>query len=57
MEWERDLRKSPVVTPEAHRWFSESDEDAVDLAPCQPIGCDNGIHLPGCQFEEVNEND
>lgn len=20
--------------------------------PCQPIGCDNGIHLPGCVFDE-----
>lgn len=23
--------------------------------PCQPIGCDNGIHLPGCTFAEVDE--
>lgn len=20
--------------------------------PCQPIGCDNGHHLPGCVYEE-----
>lgn len=23
--------------------------------PCQPIGCDNGIHLPGCTFAEIGE--
>ena len=22
--------------------------------PCQPIGCDNGYHLPGCFFEAVD---
>jgi hypothetical protein len=22
--------------------------------PCQPIGCDNGYHLPGCQFIETD---
>lgn len=23
--------------------------------PCQPIGCDNGIHRPGCTFAEVDD--
>jgi len=23
-------------------------------APCQPIGCDNGYHLPGCVFAEAD---
>lgn len=23
-------------------------------APCQPIGCDNGYHLPGCVFAAVD---
>lgn len=23
--------------------------------PCQPIGCDNGIHLPGCPFAERDQ--
>lgn len=23
--------------------------------PCQPIGCDNGIHLPGCPYIEVDK--
>jgi hypothetical protein len=22
--------------------------------PCQPIGCDNGYHIAGCVFEEVD---
>ncbi|GAA1026862.1 hypothetical protein GCM10009557_06080 [Virgisporangium ochraceum] len=22
--------------------------------PCQPIGCDNGYHLPGCQYAEAD---
>jgi hypothetical protein len=22
--------------------------------PCQPIGCDNGIHLPGCPYATVD---
>lgn len=22
--------------------------------PCQPIGCDNGIHVPGCPFEAID---
>lgn len=27
-----------------------SGEDSDDR--CQPIGCDSGIHLPGCKYEE-----
>lgn len=23
--------------------------------PCQPIGCDNGYHLPGCPYIDVDE--
>lgn len=22
--------------------------------PCQPIGCDNGIHIPGCYYEKID---
>jgi hypothetical protein len=25
-------------------------EKKVCLAPCQPIGCDSGIHLKGCVY-------
>lgn len=25
----------------------------LGLQPCQPIGCDNGYHLPGCVFEST----
>jgi hypothetical protein len=29
-----------------------------DMAePCQPIGCDNGFHLPGCTYADVDELD
>lgn len=28
-----------------------------DQPPCQPIGCDNGIHLPGCMWAEVDGGD
>jgi hypothetical protein len=28
-------------------------DDSLDMpAPCQPIGCDNGYHLPGCVFDD-----
>lgn len=32
---------------------SLSDGDHIVYAPCQPIGCDNGYHLPGCVYIEV----
>lgn len=25
--------------------------------PCQPIGCDNGYHLPGCVFATIDDAD
>ncbi len=25
--------------------------------PCQPIGCDNGYHLPGCAYASVDRDD
>jgi hypothetical protein len=25
--------------------------------PCQPIGCDNGYHLPGCPYEQTDATD
>lgn len=24
--------------------------------PCQPIGCDNGYHIPGCYFEAIDND-
>jgi hypothetical protein len=28
-------------------------DDSLDMpAPCNPIGCDNGIHLPGCVYDD-----
>lgn len=41
VEWVR------VVTETAQIWPVEEAE------PCQPIGCDNGYHLPGCMFTEI----
>jgi hypothetical protein len=29
-------------------------DNDVPGQPCQPIGCDNGYHLPGCQYIEVD---
>lgn len=33
------------------------DWDYLEYMPCQPIGCDNGIHLPGCQFEKIDDDE
>lgn len=33
---------------------SLSSPDGIVYAPCQPIGCDNGQHLPGCAYAEVD---
>lgn len=30
--------------------INEWDDSIGDLAPCQPIGCDAGMHLPGCAY-------
>lgn len=27
-----------------------------DLGPCQPIGCDAGIHVPGCRYEDIDND-
>lgn len=27
-----------------------------DMPPCQPIGCDNGIHLSGCTFAAIDSD-
>lgn len=32
-------------------WVAAEDVDE----PCQPIGCDNGYHLPGCTYAVVDE--
>lgn len=29
-------------------------EDTTAIQPCQPIGCDNGYHLAGCQFADID---
>ena len=29
-------------------------EDTTTIQPCQPIGCDNGHHLPGCRFADID---
>lgn len=34
-------------------WLIERGNSEVP-EPCQPIGCDNGYHLPGCAFAEVD---
>jgi hypothetical protein len=28
------------------------DADSLEDDRCQPIGCDSGIHRPGCKYEE-----
>lgn len=33
---------------------NEYDESLDALAPCQPIGCDNGIHVPGCFYAKAD---
>jgi hypothetical protein len=35
--------------------LDEVDFDAIenDMPRCQPIGCDNGIHLPGCPIAKA----
>lgn len=33
---------------------SLSSPDGIVYAPCQPIGCDNGHHLDGCVYAEVD---
>lgn len=32
------------------------DEDDYGPPPCQPIGCDNGYHRPGCVYAEMDED-
>lgn len=33
-------------------------DEAFDMPePCQPIGCDNGYHLPACVFALVDDDD
>jgi hypothetical protein len=29
-------------------------EDTTTIQPCQPIGCDNGYHLAGCRFADID---
>lgn len=29
---------------------NEWDDSTDSPAPCRPIGCDNGFHLPGCVY-------
>lgn len=29
-------------------------EDTAGMQPCQPIGCDNGYHLAGCRFADID---
>jgi hypothetical protein len=37
----------------------DDEDDGLDgmPAPCQPIGCDNGFHLPDCTYAAVDEPD
>lgn len=32
-------------------------KDTAAIQPCQPIGCDNGYHLPGCWFADIDAQD
>lgn len=42
---------------EPRKVINEWDDSIGDLAPCQPIGCDAGFHLPGCAFAEADVPD
>jgi hypothetical protein len=33
------------------------EDAALELEPCQPIGCDAGYHLPGCKFAYADATD
>ncbi|GAA0550055.1 hypothetical protein GCM10010172_35150 [Paractinoplanes ferrugineus] len=45
----------PTPTPVNEIDDSLSDGDDIVYAPCQPIGCDAGRHLPGCVYAEADE--
>lgn len=45
------IRREIEALPAINEW----DDSVGDLAPCRPIGCDNGFHLPGCAFAERDE--
>lgn len=34
--------------------MNEDMGDNLGPEPCQPIGCDNGYHLPGCIYETID---
>jgi hypothetical protein len=36
---------------------NEYDDSLGIPAPCQPIGCDNGYHLPGCTYAQADATD
>jgi len=46
MRWADNRRPEDLPAP--------NDND-VPLNPCQPIGCDNGIHLPGCIYAGADQ--
>lgn len=35
--------------------INEWDDSIEAPAPCQPIGCDNGYHVPGCYYAVADE--
>lgn len=43
----------PLITNEIDDSLSEP--GTTVYAPCQPIGCDNEMHLPGCVYALVDE--
>lgn len=59
----REVSDEPVlsiaperVTPELRQIIDARNADTFP-EPCQPIGCDNGVHLPGCELAAVDAED
>jgi len=50
--------QQPVFEPPAvdARVIQHVDQDGIP-EPCQPIGCDNGHHLPGCFYAAVDADE
>ncbi len=51
----RDISAFTPYDWEKGRWINEWDDSIDDYAPCQPIGCDHGRHLPGCYYTAGDE--
>lgn len=45
----------PNADPSLPGLFRAAEDEGWE--PCQPIGCDNGYHLAGCQFADTDEAD